>query len=151
MAARSSILFRILYETNKPKRRLPHTRRQKIIRKKENVQSKTTLPISDKKMRHTSTPLLLEGHCIEGTIQSINAQTFSLLCNQPIIRAREGDSLSLRTNPQGSVSCAGKRMDRTGYIVSLRKNIWSSQLYFAPRNTSTPASMGWNFCSTAAK
>ena len=88
---------------------------------------------------------LLEGHCLEGTIQSINGQTFSLLCNQPIIRAREGDSLSLRKKPQAQFRVLESEWTEQGYLVYLRKTFGRLNCTLHQKIQLTPASMGWNF------
>ena len=89
---------------------------------------------------------LLEGHCIEGIIQTIDGQSFSLLCNQPIIRkAREGDSLSLRINPQAQFRVLGSEWTKQGYMISLRKTFGRPNCTPNQKISLHPASMGWNF------
>ena len=88
---------------------------------------------------------LLEGHCLEGVIQSINGQTLSLLCNQPIVRAREGDSLALRTNPQAQFRVLDSEWTNQGYIISLRKTFGRLSCSLHQKIQLNPASMGWTF------
>ena len=88
---------------------------------------------------------LLEGHCLEGVIQNINGQTLSLLCNQTIIRAREGDSLSLRTNPQVQFRVFGSEWTDQGYLIYVRNTFGRISCSLHQKIQLTPTSMGWNF------
>ena len=88
---------------------------------------------------------LLEGYCLEGVVQDIHSQTISLLCNQPIIRAREGDSLSLRKNSQAQFRVVESEWNEQGYLVTIRKTFGRISCSLHQKIQLVPSSMGWIF------
>ena len=88
---------------------------------------------------------LLEGHSMEGVIQTKEGQTISILCNQPIIRGREGDSLSLRKNQQAQFRVVKCIWTEEGYLVTLKKTFGRLSCSIHQKIQLTPGSMGWKF------
>lgn len=88
---------------------------------------------------------LLEGHCLEGIVHQIQGQNIHILCNQPIIRAREGDSLVNRTHPSDQYRIIDSKWTEEGYLVLLKKHFGKISCSLHSKIQLTPHAMGWKF------
>jgi len=90
---------------------------------------------------------LLEGHCMEGEVLEITGQTMIVGCNQPILRAREGDALSLRNDPVVQFRVLDSEWTSVGYIVTLHKSYGKIPCSEQRKVQLSPSALGWNFQS----
>ena len=88
---------------------------------------------------------LLEGYCMEGEVLEVVGQTVTIRCNQPVIRAREGDALSLRNDPVAQFQILDSEWSPQGYIVTLHKAYGKIPFSIHTKIQLSPSSLGWSF------
>jgi len=88
---------------------------------------------------------LLEGYCIEGEVLEITGQIMTIGCNQPCLRAREGDALSLRNDPTVQFRVLASEWTSVGYIVTLHKPYGKIPCSEQRKIQLSPSALGWGF------
>ena len=88
---------------------------------------------------------IVEGYCIEGSVHSSNGKRMQILCTQSILRAREGDTLSLRKDPSLQFRVLDREITPTGVLILLEKTYGSFYIKIGRTLQLSPSSTGWGF------
>ena len=88
---------------------------------------------------------LLQGICIEGLVQYSNGKQLRLLSTQKVLRAREGDTLSIRKDPNLQFRLIDREIHPGGVLLHFEKTYGSFYIQSGRTLQLSPSSMGWAF------